>query len=72
MTQTLLRSPAYRGERGMTMYTDEDFRGNVTCPDCGALIPQYIRHYAGTWDTREECPMCGYSRDYDLENPHGA
>lgn len=41
----------------------------VKCPDCGRLIPQYMKDIFMTWDTREECP-CGYHKDYNHHNPH--
>ena len=47
----------------------ETIRMNVPCPDCGYIMPQYIRHLVGptgysiAWDSREEC-SCGYKLDY--------
>lgn len=49
----------------------QQFRLNINCPNCGALIPQYIVYFDDTWDTSERCEMCGYERDYDLSDPHG-
>lgn len=60
----------------MSHWSEEEFRGNVPCPKCGAIIPQYITYLVGypsgvaVWDTREECGLCGYERDYNPESPH--
>ena len=49
---------------------EEEYRGNILCPECGSIIPQFIMYFKSTWDTREECP-CGYERQYNFQNPHG-
>lgn len=66
----MYKMPEREPERDRIISTQK-FRLNINCPYCGALIPQYIVHFNGTWDTAEHCNMCGYDRDYDLSNPHG-